>query len=52
MSQSNKDKIQENLEHSLMLRTILNDYMGDENAAKVAKYSVKKIYRFVKWYYN
>ena len=33
----NEEKMQENLERSLMLVTALNPYIGYENAAKVAK---------------
>lgn len=38
----NKDKMQENLDRSLMLVTALNDYIGYENAAKVAKHAFAK----------
>ena len=35
----NLDKIQSNLEQSLMLVTALNPHIGYENAAKIAKYA-------------
>ena len=34
---ANRQKMRENLHHSLMLVTALNPYIGYENAAKVAK---------------
>ena len=34
---ANRDKMRYNLEHSLMLVTALNPYIGYENAARVAK---------------
>ncbi len=38
----NLDKIQENLDKTLMLVTALNPYIGYENAAKVAKLALKE----------
>ncbi len=35
----NKEKIQENLQNSLMLVTALNPHVGYDNAAKIAKYA-------------
>ena len=35
--QANREKMQQNLNHSLMLVTALNPYIGYENAAKTAK---------------
>lgn len=39
--QANKEKMNENLHHSLMLVTALNPYIGYENAAKTAKKAYK-----------
>ncbi|MCD7796063.1 MAG: class II fumarate hydratase [Clostridiales bacterium] len=38
---ANKEKMQSNLNNSLMLVTALNPYIGYENAAKTAKYAYK-----------
>ncbi len=40
--QANKEKMQENLDRSLMLVTCLNPYIGYENAAKTAKKAHKE----------
>jgi fumarate hydratase class II len=38
----NRDRLQENLENSLMLVTALNPHIGYDNAAKIAKHAHKK----------
>ena len=39
---ANKDKIQQNVERSLMLVTALNPHIGYEKAAKIAKLAFKE----------